>query len=53
MKHLTRDKTIRFRCSDVEYAKLEAYALSKGQTSSQVLREYLRRLPSLNKSEIN
>lgn len=46
MERPTRDKTIRFRCTEIEYQKIEAYAVSRGQNFSQVLREYIRRLPN-------
>jgi hypothetical protein len=45
-----REHWLKVRLSDDERSKLQSYADSKGWTMSQVVREYIRKLP---KSDVN
>lgn len=50
-KRLTKTKMLRIRLTEHEHSKLEAYAVGHGTTVSQVMREYIRRLPNLKPVE--
>lgn len=43
---MSRDKRLEIRLSEPEYSKLEAYAKQKDISMAQVLREYIKRLPT-------
>jgi hypothetical protein len=42
---MNKEKMLRVRLSDEDFARLEAYARSKDWAMSQVIREYIKRLP--------
>ncbi|MFH7028370.1 MAG: hypothetical protein ACHBN1_23980 [Heteroscytonema crispum UTEX LB 1556] len=42
---MARDKILRVRLSEEEWEKLELYAQSKEYTISEVIRDYIKRLP--------
>jgi predicted DNA-binding protein len=42
---MARDKILRVRLSDEEWEKLDAYAKSKDYTLTEVIRDYIKRLP--------
>jgi predicted DNA-binding protein len=42
---MSKEKMLRVRLSDEDFARLEAYAKSKDWAMSQVVREYIKRLP--------
>ncbi len=44
-----RNKSLQIRLSQHEFDKLEAFAQKRDVNMSQVIREYIRRLPNLNK----
>lgn len=43
---MSRDKRLEIRLSEPEYLKLDAYAKQKDISMAQVLREYIKRLPT-------
>ena len=42
---MARNKILRVRLSDEEWARLESYAKSKDYTLTEVIRDYIKRLP--------
>jgi hypothetical protein len=42
---MARNKILRVRLSDEEWARLESYAKSKDYTLTEVIRDYVKRLP--------
>jgi uncharacterized circularly permuted ATP-grasp superfamily protein len=48
MATMARDKILRVRLSDEEWERLEAYAKSKDYTLTEVIRDYIKRLPRVN-----
>lgn len=52
MKKSQKSERVMVRLSPEEKAKLSAYAERKGQTESWIIREYIRRLPSLPKPQV-
>ncbi|QYO62423.1 hypothetical protein [Leptolyngbya sp. 7M] len=42
---MSKEKMLRVRLSNEDFARLEAYAKSKDKALSQVIREYIKRLP--------
>jgi len=42
---MIRENIVRVRLSDLELAKLKAFAVSKGVPMSEVLRDYVKTLP--------
>jgi len=47
---MNREKILRVRLSEEEWTKLETYAQSKEHTISEVIRDYIKRLPRQDKS---
>ncbi len=45
MLSMVREKILRVRLSDEEWSRLEQYAKFKGYTLSEVVRDYIKRLP--------
>jgi hypothetical protein len=43
---MSRDKRLEIRLSEAEYSKLEAFASQKDISMAQVLRAYIKRLPT-------
>lgn len=44
---MSREKSLRIRVTNEEFDKLKAYADSKGVAMSHIIREYIRRLPTI------
>ncbi len=42
---MVRDKILRVRLSDDEWERLESFAHSKSHTLTEVIRDYIKRLP--------
>lgn len=42
-----RDKQLKVRLTEEEMKRLEAYAQSKGYSKSEVIRDYIKRLPKV------
>jgi hypothetical protein len=42
---MARDKILRVRLSDEEWERLETYAKAKDYTLTEVIRDYIKRLP--------
>jgi hypothetical protein len=47
---MNREKILRVRLSEEEWMRLEIYAQSKEHTISEVIRDYIKRLPKQDKS---
>ncbi|MEH2022790.1 hypothetical protein [Nostoc sp.] len=47
---MNREKILRVRLSEEEWTRLEIYAESKQHTISEVIRDYIKRLPKQDKS---
>jgi DNA-directed RNA polymerase subunit L len=45
---MARDKILRVRLSDEEWKRLEVYAKSKDYTLTEVVRDYIKRLPRID-----
>ena len=45
---MSKDKRLEIRLSEEDYRKLEKYAESKDVSMAQVLRQYIKRLPSVD-----
>ncbi|MGK7939842.1 MAG: hypothetical protein AB4062_06770 [Crocosphaera sp.] len=45
---MARSKILRVRLSDEEWARLESYAKSKDYTLTEVIRDYIKRLPKVD-----
>jgi len=43
---MTKEKRMQIRMSDEDYAKLEDFARQKDVSMAQVLRDYIKRLPT-------
>ncbi len=43
--HMTREKLLRVRLSDEEYERLKDYADATNRQISEVIRDYIKRLP--------
>jgi len=48
---MTRPKVYNLRLSDREWEKLQSYAESKQISASEVLRDYIKRLPNCAKED--
>jgi hypothetical protein len=48
---MNREKILRVRLSEEEWTKLEIYAQSKEHTISEVIRDYIKRLPRQDKGK--
>lgn len=47
---MARDKILRVRLSDEEWERLETYAKSKDYTLTEVIRDYIKRLPKIHRT---
>lgn len=47
---LAKNHTLRVRISEYEAVKVSSYAYKHGKTVSQIIREYIRRLPAVKMS---
>jgi hypothetical protein len=45
---MARNKILRVRLSDQKWARLESYAKSKEYTITEVIRDYIKRLPKVD-----
>ncbi len=45
---ISRTEQLKVRLTKKEMEKLEAYAQSKGYSKSEVIRDYIKRLPKIN-----
>jgi predicted DNA binding CopG/RHH family protein len=44
---MTRDKSIKVRLTEEEFERINLYAESKGFSVSEVIRDYIKRLPKV------
>ncbi len=49
---MARNKILRVRLSDEEWARLESYAKSKDYTLTEVIRDYIKRLPKADSATV-
>ncbi|WP_206817003.1 DUF6290 family protein [Chroococcus sp. FPU101] len=45
---MARDKSIKIRLTEEEYERINLYAESKGFSVSEVIRDYIKRLPRID-----
>jgi predicted DNA binding CopG/RHH family protein len=45
---MTRDKSIKVRLTDDEFERIQFYAKYKGFSVSEVIRDYIKRLPKVD-----
>jgi predicted DNA binding CopG/RHH family protein len=45
---MARDKSIKIRLTEDELERIQAYAESKGFSVSEVIRDYIKRLPKID-----